>query len=146
MDQKCHSMSADVKIRHHMTPSWSAVHTEVFHGYKHRYKTRKTRKKFRTFFPSQNTWECPFWSSIYSVTKAFRPISIQCKISQDELFAITFFWNAFSQPDPLHLIACISEESDRKMSTARHVALSGNSPLRSASAGTTGLKLNILIQ
>jgi hypothetical protein len=49
---------------------------------------------------------------------AFRPISIQCKISQDQLFAVTFFSNAFSQPDPLRLIACISEESDRKMSIA----------------------------
>ena len=27
------------------------------------------RKKFRTFFPSQNTWEWHFWSSIYSVIR-----------------------------------------------------------------------------
>jgi hypothetical protein len=60
---------------------------------------------------------------------AFRPISIQCKISRDQLFAISFFWNAFSEPDPLCLIACISKESDRKMSIARHFALNGNPPL-----------------
>jgi hypothetical protein len=66
--------------------------------------------------------------------ETFRLISIQCKISRDQLFAITFFWNTFSQPDPLRLIACISKESDRKMSIARHFALNENQPLWCACA------------
>jgi hypothetical protein len=77
---------------------------------------------------------------------AFRPISIQCKISQDQLFAITFFSNAFSQPDPLRLIACISKESDRPRDILHCVEIRLYGPQALINFGTTGLKLNILIQ
>jgi hypothetical protein len=69
-------------------------------------------------------------------SKSFRPISIQCKISRDQLFAINFFSNPLSQRDPLRLIACISKESDRKMSIERHFALNENPPLWCARAYT----------
>jgi hypothetical protein len=54
--------------------------------------------------------------------------------SRDQLFAITFFSNPLSQRDPLRLIACISKESDRKMSISRHFGLNENPPLWCARA------------
>jgi hypothetical protein len=75
-------------------------------------------------------------------SKSFRPISIQCKISRDQLFAITFFSNPLSQRDPLRLIACISKESDRKMSIERH-AHGAHALINFV---TTGVRLKILIQ
>ena len=68
--------SADVKIRHHMTPSWSAhgSFSQENIGTKCRVHSRMASqhvKKFRTFSFSQNTQKCPFWSGIYSAVVAF---------------------------------------------------------------------------
>jgi hypothetical protein len=64
-------------------------------------------------------------------------------------FCDHFLSNPLSQRDPLRLIACISKESDRKMSIERHFALNENPPLwcaRTYNFVTTGVKLKKLIQ
>jgi hypothetical protein len=50
--------------------------------------TRETHKTKKNFAPR---------AKFRLMKTGLTPISIQCKLSRDQLFAITFFWNAFSE-------------------------------------------------